>query len=107
MICKNCGKDMLRDRVSEDGNVELSYFKCPDPACANYGYRNVKTPEKAGAQSCCGQVIAYITADTYAIPNRTNATARLNRDTGTLTVTCPECSAEHAYNIIGKAKVDS
>lgn len=44
MMCPKCGKEMYRDRVVEDGNKEVNYFKCPDPACLNYGYAKETIP---------------------------------------------------------------
>lgn len=39
MKCRYCGVEMLVDRVEEKEDSQSFFFKCPNPACPNYGYR--------------------------------------------------------------------
>lgn len=102
MICKTCGTDMFIDHTEQEGNREVFVYKCPNSNCTNYGYAASENLPNAGAQMCCGEPIAYITASTYQLPNRTNATAVLNKDTNILTVVCPDCAKRVQFDVTGK-----
>lgn len=41
MLCKECNTEMLIDKVTEEENKETFNYKCPNPACTNYGYKKV------------------------------------------------------------------
>ncbi len=36
---------MILDRMTEEGDVQRFYYKCPNPRCPNYGYKGAKKPE--------------------------------------------------------------
>ena len=47
MKCRYCGIEMLIDRVEEDRESEKFFYKCPNPACVNFGYKKEDNrPEK-------------------------------------------------------------
>ena len=50
MKCRYCGIEMLIDRVSETENTQQFFYKCPNPACPNYGYGDKKGKEEEKAE---------------------------------------------------------
>lgn len=43
MKCKLCGSEMLVDSVIETAdNEEIFKYKCTNPKCSNYGYKDEK-----------------------------------------------------------------
>lgn len=47
MKCKYCKSEMLVDKAieREDDGVTEFHYKCPNKACSNYGYKDVKATE--------------------------------------------------------------
>lgn len=39
MKCKVCDTEMFIDRVDELEETEVFHYKCPNPQCKNYGYK--------------------------------------------------------------------
>ena len=45
MKCRKCQTEMLRDRVKEEEDRKIAFYKCPNPKCERFGY---KDKEKEG-----------------------------------------------------------
>ena len=39
MKCKVCNTEMYIDSIDESEDMEVFYYKCPNPICTNYGYK--------------------------------------------------------------------
>jgi hypothetical protein len=46
MLCKDCKTEMFVDTVTESDNTETYHYKCPNPQCTNYGYKNIKVEDE-------------------------------------------------------------
>ena len=49
MKCKICGNEMLVDSKEEKEDTLIFHYKCANPKCPNYGYKEVKQKEDAEA----------------------------------------------------------
>lgn len=39
MKCEVCDTEMFIDKTERVGNTEMFLYKCPNPNCENYGYK--------------------------------------------------------------------
>ena len=42
MKCVKCKTEMMRDRVKEEETRKIAYYKCPNPKCERFGYKDMK-----------------------------------------------------------------
>ena len=40
MKCAKCGTQMMRDRVKGEEDRKIAYYKCPNPRCDRFGYKD-------------------------------------------------------------------
>lgn len=118
--CPQCSLHTRLNVVGYEENCQVVQYYCINPQCPN-GKFNAKElsmpfaaekkplqPYVAGSEAkmCCGQLIAYITGDSYHVAQRSTAGAALNAEGTLLTVHCPVCKAAHTYDIKGKQRVE-
>ena len=42
MKCRKCQTEMLRDRVKEEEDSKIAFYKYPNPKCERFGYKDKK-----------------------------------------------------------------
>lgn len=47
MKCRICGTEMIVDSVEEIEDTEVFHYKCANPNCPNYGYKEAKKETEA------------------------------------------------------------
>lgn len=47
MKCRICGNEMIVDSVEEVEDTEVFHYKCANPNCPNYGYKEEKEETEA------------------------------------------------------------
>ena len=46
MKCSLCNTEMIVDHSEEKGDTEVFYYKCPNPQCANFGYKEAENKQE-------------------------------------------------------------
>ena len=42
MKCRKCQTEMFRDSVKEEEERKIAFYKCPNPKCERFGYKDDK-----------------------------------------------------------------